>query len=232
MKYIEKRKQNEPIELKNYRETTPGAVYDKGYVDKSPSDKNKRPLKEALLKEQGHICAYCNGRISLDINSDYKPRIEVEHFLSQKKHPEKDLDYENMLGVCNGITIEKNEHCDKSKKEKLLKKLDPRKPNIESLIDYTLSGKIAAVAENKDVTHDIKLLNLNDSFLEKSRKQTMDEALKRLKEKHPQRTWTKYLFDKEIEEWKNKHKGKFRPYCQSAIWFLELLKSKPKYPAN
>lgn len=232
MKYIEKKKQNEPIELKEYRETTPGAVYDKGYVDNSRTDKDRRPLKEALLEEQGHICAYCNGRISLNLNAEYKPRIEVEHFLPQTKHPDKDLDYENMLGVCNGITIEKNEHCDKNKKEKSLKKIDPRKSDVESLVDYTLSGKIIAVAKNKDVIHDIKLLNLNDTFLEKSRKQTMDEALKKLKGKYPQKTWTKYLFEKEIEEWKSKHKGKFRPYCQAAIWFLELLKSKNKYPAK
>lgn len=231
MKYIEKKIQNEPFRLKNYRDTTPGAVYEGGY-----GDGKERPLKNALLKEQGHICAYCNCRISTDLNSEYKPRIEVEHYFSQKEYPHFDLDYENMLGVCNGITIDKNEHCDKSKKEKSLKRLDPRKPGVESLLTYSLDGKIKATANNEDVKSDIELLNLNDIFLEKSRKQSMDNAINDLKKKYPVRQWTKYIIEKEIEIWKSKHnvKGKFKykPYCQAAIWILELLKKKDKYPAK
>ena len=74
MKYIQKGK--EPSTLKKYRETTPNAVYDKGYVDSG------QVLKKTLLKEQGYICAYCMKRISLK-RTNNKPSIEVEHFLSQ-----------------------------------------------------------------------------------------------------------------------------------------------------
>ena len=163
MKHIEKKIQNEPATLKKYRETTPNATYS-GFVDAGQF------LKKALLSEQGHICAYCNRRISTKLNDELKSRIEVEHFLSQEKYPEQDLNYLNMFGVCNGITAEKNEHCDKSKKSDLLKKIDPRKPEIDSLLDYSLSGKIMAVANSKDVKSDIELLNLNDAFLEKIEK--------------------------------------------------------------
>ncbi len=225
MKCIEKKKQNEPDSLREYRETTPNASYI-GFTD---SDKS---LKIALLEEQGHICAYCNRRISLSLNADFKPKIEVEHYLSQDTHPELSLDYKNMLGVCNGITTGKNEHCDKSKKEHLLKKLDPRKQAVEKFITYSLKGKVTSIGRNNDVEDDISLLNLNDSFLEDARKQIMDEALKQMKQQYPKRQWTKYLFDKEIDKWKSRHKGKFRSYCQAAIWFLELLKKSKRYPVK
>lgn len=223
MRHINKNKQNEPHTLKEYRETTPNATYG-GFTD------TEQLLKKALLEEQGHLCAYCNGRISLKINDNGKPRIEVEHYLSQDEYPEKDLDFLNMLGVCNGITTQKKEHCDKSKKAKPLQKLDPRHASIESLLSFSLKGSLKPVKTDTAIEADIQLLNLNDSFLVNSRKQAMDEALKELSAKYPERLWTKYLFDKEIEKWQSKHGGKFRPYCNAAIWFLKLLKQKSKYP--
>ena len=54
----------------------------------------------------------------------------------------------------------------------------------------------------------------------------MDEALVELKKKYPTRQWTKYVLEKEIEIWKSKHKGKFRPYCQAAIWFFRVAKKE------
>ena len=225
MKYIEKKTQNEPLTLRSYRQTTPNPTYP-GFSD------TDQLLKKALLEEQGHICAYCNGRISLDLNENNKPKIEVEHYLSQDEHSDKDLDFKNMLGVCNGITLEKNEHCDKSKKAKSLQRLDPRQATIETLLRYSLNGNIQPKIDNIPIKEDIELLNLNDSFLVKVRRQAMDEALKELQLKYPKKQWTKYLFEKEIEKWQSKHKGKFRPYCRAAIWFLELLKQKGKYPAK
>lgn len=222
MKYIEKKIQNEPATLKEYRKT-PNATYS-GFGDKD------QLLKKVLLEEQGYICAYCNGRISLDLNANKKPKIEVEHYASQSDNPNADLDYKNMLGVCNGITREKNEHCDKSKKKEALNVLNPINKSVEKNVTYSLKGKLLAVAENKKVKADIDLLNLNDHFLVGMRKQVMDDVLKGFIKNHPERQWTKYLFEKEIEKWQARHKGKYRPYCMAAIWFLELLKNKKQYP--
>src|SRR5690606_4757453 len=120
MKYIPKDIKNEPTELRNYRISTPNATY-KGYIDTIKDDNKERyPLREALLKEQGYICAYCMGYISiLERNENGKPKIEVEHFKPQSKYPNLDLRYENLLGVCNGLsfTYPDNDavhHCDKT----------------------------------------------------------------------------------------------------------------------
>jgi len=235
MKYIKKGK--EPATLKKYRETTDNATY-KGFGD------TKNLLKEALLKEQGHICAYCMQRISTKTNNLHKPRIEVEHYLSQKKRPDLDLNYQNMLGVCNGYlsvekkesdsaSTEKNAHCDKSKKELLLKKLNPLDNGIERLITYDTDGTIIPVVKNKTVIQDLNLLNLNDNNLKNFRRDAIDLAKEEMVKKYPTKKWTKVLIQKEIDLWKAKDKnGKFRPFCQIAIWFWEQQKKRNRYPAK
>lgn len=224
MKHIKKNKTNEPKQLQKYRTTTPNAIY-KGYTD------TEQRLKKALLIEQGHLCAYCMRRISLKRNNN-KPKIEVEHYLSQDKNPESDLDYFNMLGVCNG-NLFKNEHCDKSKKETLLNTLNPLKPEVEKLITYSNDGSILSVSQNSKIEEDIKLLNLNDENFLKARKRTIDIAMEEMIEKYPLKQWTKMLIKKEIEFWSAKNKkGKYKEFCQIAIWFWKKQMQKNRYPTR
>ena len=102
MKKIAKSK--EPKEWTKYR-LTPGVKY-------SPIPE----LREALLKEQGYLCAYCMRRIpTKDSNSDETSRIE--HVKSRKNHPELQLDYSNMVICCPGaIGDGVSFHCDKSRR--------------------------------------------------------------------------------------------------------------------
>ena len=106
MQYIPKKLSNEPESLHKYRTTTPNPSYN--------SFGDKEDIRNALLKEQGHLCAYCLNRISDEWNSDLrKIKTEIEHFKSQLNYPNLQLDYNNMLGVCNGHSGEnKNEFLD------------------------------------------------------------------------------------------------------------------------
>jgi uncharacterized protein (TIGR02646 family) len=88
MKHITKGQQPSSLTAKR---STKGSTYDGPQKD----------WQEALLAEQGHICAYCMRRISLD-RKNGKPCIEIEHYLSQKLHPKLNLRWKNMIGVCNG----------------------------------------------------------------------------------------------------------------------------------
>ncbi|MGN0483718.1 MAG: retron system putative HNH endonuclease [Lachnospiraceae bacterium] len=56
----------------------------------------KDEVKEVLIHEQRGLCAYCMRRIHRDSHS------RVEHFIPLSKDKEKALDYNNMLGVCDG----------------------------------------------------------------------------------------------------------------------------------
>ena len=100
MKFIPKELKNEPSCLRDYRNTE-GAKY-----------QSISGLNEALLIQQGHICAYCLRRISVVFKryseTSYLPQVGVEHIESQESYPDKQLDYRNLVAVCNGCFGEAN----------------------------------------------------------------------------------------------------------------------------
>ena len=53
------------------------------------------PTKAALIGEQGHICCYCERRISAG-------SYHVEHFKGRARHPEFMFYYTNLHASCNG----------------------------------------------------------------------------------------------------------------------------------
>ncbi|MDZ7933942.1 MAG: retron system putative HNH endonuclease [Emticicia sp.] len=242
MKYIDKQIKNEPQALRNFRNNTPNANY-KGYTDKDIETSETHPLKNALLKEQGYLCAYCMGKISLTLNENNKPKIEVEHFKPQETHSKLDLSYMNMLGVCNGLSIthpEKEEmhHCDKTKGEygKMngkveLKKLNPCDKTCETLITYKADGEILAVNEDIDVKYDLEnVLNLNNQALKDARKAIVDNARKNLMKEKPTQQWNKVFLQKHLDFWLSiNERGEYKSYCMIAVWFIKTLLSKSQY---
>lgn len=76
----------------------------------------KNDIKAVLIHEQKGLCAYCMRRIHMDAHS------RVEHFMPLSADKEKAIDYNNMLGVCDGgekITGQQGHIlcCDAHKKE-------------------------------------------------------------------------------------------------------------------
>ncbi len=202
----------------------------------------RKDIQNSLLEEQGYICAYCMQRVSMDWNKDMnKPKIEIEHYLSQELHPDKALNYENMLGVCNGGIYRETEnqkindkfaHCDKTKNGKVdgkivLQILNPLDKNKSGkLISYQNDGKIVSNNQNSDsdVENDINIvLNLNNRNLCKYRELALDFVYEKFKKKYEdKKQWTKAIFQKEIESLKTKNKeGKYKEYVSFLIWFFE-----------
>ena len=56
----------------------------------------KNDVKRVLLHEQHGICAYCMKRIRMDNHS------RVEHLVPLSKSKDNAINYNNMLGVCDG----------------------------------------------------------------------------------------------------------------------------------
>lgn len=120
------RKSQEPPSLTQHRQQG-GTFGDAG------AKRWKDDLKHALLKDQGHLCCYCMGRIAFD-------DMKVEHRLSQHARPDQQLAYRNLLGACLGS--ERNphhdgrdlRHCDTSKGGQPLE-LDPV-ADVEHRIRY------------------------------------------------------------------------------------------------
>ncbi len=76
--------------------------------------KEKDDLRDSLMKEQGYICCYCMQRIAPNAE-----KMKIEHRQSQKRHPELQLDYQNLLASCKGNEGKAKhlQHCDTSKGE-------------------------------------------------------------------------------------------------------------------
>ncbi len=219
MKYIKKSKK-EPQVLTEAK--AGGGNYD---------SLRKTTIQEDLLEEQGYLCAYCMGRISSELNKHYEPKIGVEHFLSQEKHPNKSLNYSNMLGVCNGKSGE-HLHCDKTVGGKVegiieLRQLNPLDKNCEKLLKYTLNGTIQSIDENEDVEYDLDInLNLNNEKLKENRKDAFDKAWAQFKKTYKNKeNWTKKTFQAEIDKLKQTNsEGKYKEYCQCLIYLFEKKK--------
>ncbi|MFN0034568.1 MAG: hypothetical protein ACKVUS_05830 [Saprospiraceae bacterium] len=203
--------------------------------------------QEALLKEQGYICAYCMKRISTDreTGKGAKPKIEIEHYFSRETRPSLQLVWRNMLGVCNGNHGLKP-HCDKADGGKnpqgvfirgkihgevALARLNPlSRQDSEDLLTYSLSGEIKSTTGNPEVEDDLNFrLNLNDEKLMGYRKDQIDLAKKRLEIRYPNGQWTQIAFDREIEFWLASENGMLKPYFKAIVWFLNWMKQRPKY---
>lgn len=166
------RKKTEPLELKQLQDE---------HANLSPPDaynQLRNPLKsmvrESLLQEQGHLCAYCMCELTGDSSQtnhdnfleERTQNVRIEHIIPRKPLDHRDiqqgLDYQNMLAVCNGnITLAPNDRtCDVHKRNFEFRKLHPCSPETLSSIYYDTEGSI--LARDPDIHYDLtEVLNLN-----------------------------------------------------------------------
>jgi uncharacterized protein (TIGR02646 family) len=173
---------------------------------------------EALLKEQGAICCYCMQRISLR-------SMRVEHWESQTDHPERTVDYDNLLGACTGgentLPVDK-QHCDVHRKNEPIR-IHPAKapPSCEQLLRYLPNGEVTS--DDEEIKRDVhETLNLNTETLVASRKRVTDQLLTALRQEEKDGYWAPALLEEYAARWRSRDKtGKHREYCQVVIYYLE-----------
>ncbi len=196
----------EPIEWTR-KKATPG------FVEYEPIPE----LREALLKEQGYICAYCMREIPVN-KKDHglSETSKIEHIKCREHHPDLQLDYSNMVICCPGL-IDGTAHCDKSK-DNLEISFNIFHPSLQNSISYsTKDGKIKS--SNLVWDNEIEnILKLNNSMLKVNRKDALDGVISILEKKK----WRKAEISSKLDLWKTKStNGKHKPYCGIVIWFLE-----------
>ena len=165
-------------------------------LDDMPSEV-KQILRDSLLKEQGYLCAYCMSRID-------EKNIKIEHYVPQNN--ENELDYKNLLAVCEGNSFgneDKYQHCDTKKGNKTLK-IDPQNKYHISKISYKPDGTIYSNEFNDDLN---KILNLNgndkdededkdedkdkdEGYLKNNRKTALNALKMKIKLKYKDKTAT------------------------------------------
>lgn len=210
-------KRSEPREWTAFRLTS-GAEYEA-----------KPYLVDALLEEQGYICAYCERRIPVrDLTGtpgaeDHK----VEHVLCREKHPEKEhsMDYQNMVACCPGRCHSGEPHCDTSKGDRDLS-FSPVNSDIIDTLSYKNDGEIVSSRDDWNTEINV-VLNLNQEFLKENRKYAWLGVIKIINKATPNRK--RALIESTLEKYKQRHpfsyKGKpttaYKEYCGFICYMLE-----------
>lgn len=210
-------KKPEPQEWKAYRET-PGVRY-----QPIPS------LADALLEEQGFICAYCERRIPHQ-DAPGGDNHRIDHLTPQMKArqdgDDSDLLYENMVICCPGNIANNKDyyHCDKYKGHKELM-ISPLNAGMMGTIRFTVSGRIKSTDPKLDVELNEGGLNINNDFLLQHRQ----EAWLTVVEKLTKMGWTKKHVKDVLALWENKHTIKYKeeehqayyPFCSMICYLLK-----------
>ena len=125
---------------------------------------NKSLIRDCLIKEQHGLCGYCMRHIENDIH------MTIEHLDPIEKNVDGALDYENMLGVCDGgRTIEKKywptgQHilcCDAAKGSQEIT-ISPYNKEHMNKIRYREDGTIYTYPKDDILERDINdVLHLN-----------------------------------------------------------------------
>lgn len=184
------------------------------HFDDMPSEV-KQALREALLQEQGHLCAYCMSRIDAD-NS------KIEHYIP--RNADNELDYKNLLAVCRGNEGQprRAQHCD-TRKGNAIVHIDPQQEEHIAQLSYKSDGTIFAKCKS-DFENDLnEILNLNDEsgYLKYNRKQALN-ALKVYIHKHlGDKTASAAFLRRVLEHYKTKSEGNLTPYCGILIDYLK-----------
>lgn len=213
MLYIEK--QREPIELTNEKRN--GL---KSYNDMSSNTKTK--IRKTLLREQGHLCAYCMQRIDLQ-------NMTIEHYIPQNPSDREvydmlSIDYNNMLAVCSGNTNgphRKNDlTCDKHRGNIPLT-VDPRDEYSIAKICYQDDGTIYSLdAEiNRDLDETLNL-NCEATLFKQNRKSVLDVVKQGILKRSAENRITKRQLEIMLAKLQTKNDEKYVPFCGIAIWYL------------
>jgi uncharacterized protein (TIGR02646 family) len=134
----------------------------------------KIAVKSSLIREQGYLCCYCEGRLT-DEDS------HIEHFRPQTDPATDPLDFSNMLCSCqNRLKKGEPRHCGNLKgdwfEENLL--VSPLRPECETAFAYTGDGNIRPANPEDDAPKTtIQKLGLNISKLRALRSQAIDPFL-------------------------------------------------------
>ncbi len=210
----------EPPSLTAYRQQ-PYATYD-GYADKDA-------LRAALLRDQGHICAYCMRRIYNDRN-----KMKIEHWRpqSQLNNEAEKLDYKIMLGVCDGCrgSLDKYTTCDEHRHDAELY-VNPLDAGMMETISYDRSGHIKSSVPriDKDL-HEILNLNCEQapSRLVQNRKAIYQECRKQLYKQQQRGLWSKRTIQQVLVTYSSGDAGRKTPFIGVVQYVLQKTLERAK----
>lgn len=133
-------------------------------------------LHEALVRDQGSLCAYCERRIEMG------PGMHVEPWHPRSTHHDQQLRWRNLVGVCSGTTLG-HRHCDASRGNRplFLHPVDGEGPSPLQHLHYRNDGQVSA--SDPRAAQDVETLRLNCEPLRRGREAVLDSLRARLRKR-------------------------------------------------
>ena len=152
---------------------------------------DRDPIRTALVRDQGGLCAYCQRRITADEDpATRRSQMKIEHWIPRAGSADHHLTWSNLLGVCLGVSREPADrppdrmtrHCDTSRGDHklFLHPVQGQGPDPREHLRYTQAGVMEAAKPDARVDGDISALNLNARHLVRARKEVLDELRRQL----------------------------------------------------
>lgn len=182
------------------------------FADAQGESRWKEQTQDQILQDQGGLCCYCMSRIS-------RTDMKVEHYLCQDDHADRDCDWNNLFGACQGGSgmAPAQQHCDTRKGNAALT-LHPA-GNIEPFLRYLADGRLAS--SNPDYQHDLDTtLNLNVEKLRRARLGVLEGVLQVLTRTNAGQ-WKPARLQEELTRWESRGPGgNLREFCQIVVYAL------------
>ncbi len=140
----------------------------------------KNELVSTLIRDQKHLCAYCQQKITLPVKIEHHCDRSICNGLNGME--DKTLDYGNLFAVCWGNKGTHHETiCDQKKSEDASKKhlpieLIPTNVQHIAMISYSSTG----IIKSSNLKHENEInavLNLNEKNLKEKRKKEWAKLL-------------------------------------------------------
>lgn len=231
-------KKSEPPEgLAELRDNAEELLLSENDAYKTLRNPLKNEVRKSLMKEQGHLCAYCMRRIPderiLETDEGMSD-INIEHWLPRSKAQERignySLDYYNMFAVCSGnekapdARNRKRAHftCDKKKNNQELK-INPTDPDTINMLKYSSDGIIMSTDPeiNEDINNKLNLnCNVSAVTLPENRKEVLETVQKDIYSQGDDKDSVLKKCKEQLEIWENETDPK-TPYIGIAIWWLK-----------
>lgn len=200
------------------KKTTEPASWTEHRLTEGAQYEATKDLRNALLRDQGYICAYCMRRIPVT-DKGTGETTRIEHIYPQSGlSREEAMDFGNMVICCPGAmatTADGQTHCDRHKKETKIS-FSPLDANFISTISYGADGTIRSSVRKYSEEMD-SVLNLNQSLLKLNRKAVWAKIIEILGKKD----WKKADIEKVLKTYTSRDKdGKLKEYCGIAIYLI------------
>lgn len=184
--------------------------------------REKDELRASLVNEQRHLCCYCMSRIKATHDG-----MKIEHWQSQTRFSDRQLDYDNLLGACRGGEgkPKSQQYCDTQKGDRDLK-WNPadRTRSIEDWIKYGVDGTISArdpeLNAQLGTDTDPGVLNLNLAIHKNRRRAALDGIFDWWKKEKARikTTVPKATLERKLSKIQNR--SELRPYSGVQIQWL------------